>query len=126
MSRGWIRTCFGKGARGFLLIELLVGLSIFMIVVLGASGYIYQLAKVHVEGKNRMRAITLARSAMAQLVAGKSHSIVQQQDQFRIEWQLVPDPQSQFSRAHVCVSWVEVAGALQSVSLDSGVSYAYA
>lgn len=126
MSSGPIRTLYCQRKQGFLLIEVLIALSMLCVVILGVGGYYHHLYMSQAEGKNRLQAVSIARSAMEHLCAGKQHYIKPVVEQFKVAWSITSAGTGSYAKAHVAVSWEQLAGTIRTVQLDSGVSHEYA
>ena len=121
MSSDSIWTLISNKKQGFLLIEVLIALSLLCLAVLGVGGYYQHLYSNHAEGKNRLRALSIARSSMERLCAGNQHLIDPAVEQFKISWNITPHSSDSYAKLRIEVSWEHRPGAIRMVTLDSGV-----
>lgn len=123
MSREATFTLFYSSKKpGFLLIELLVALAFIGIIALGVGGYFYHIRASQSEGKNRLAALSLARTAMEHIYSGNQHAIPKDTKPYGIEVIINP-PHNGFSIVRVVVSWQQKKGEMRAVTLDSGIYY---
>lgn len=126
MSSALMRSLGEQKKQGFLLIEVLIGLSMLSVVALAVGGYFHAILNVQAEGMQRLKALSIARTTMEHVCAGNLNLIVPKQDQFSVEWELMPEVHSEYSRAQVIVSWYPHKGAIRTVTLESGVLHEHA
>lgn len=123
MSRYRFETGFYGFKEGFLLIELLLGISMVALFALAVGNYLARLSYDHQEGINRLKAVSIARTTFEKVCIGKQDTL-EQEEPFSIEWEQLPRDEVPFSHVRVTVSWYDKKG-VQSVSLDSGVAHAH-
>lgn len=121
MSSGPILNLFCSRKRGFLLIELMVAFTMVSIIALSIGAYHAHILASQLEGKNRLIAVSLARTALEHIRAGHQHSISLAPKPFVVESTIQPPVLGGFSAVRVIVSWEQKKGIMRSVTLDSGV-----
>jgi prepilin-type N-terminal cleavage/methylation domain-containing protein len=121
MSSGPILNLFYSRKRGFLLIELMIALTMVSIIALSVGAYHAYIMAGQLEGKNRLVAVSLARTALEHICAGYQHSISLAPKPFMLESITQPPVKGGFSAVRVVVSWEQKKGVIRSVILDSGV-----
>lgn len=126
MSSAPIRSSSSPHKQGFLLIEALIALSMLCVVALGVGGYFHALFATQSEGMNRLKAVSIARTAMEHLCAGNERLIESGQEQFTVTYAVVPDLRTSYARATITVSWSQAKDVNRSITLDSGVSHEHA
>jgi prepilin-type N-terminal cleavage/methylation domain-containing protein len=121
MSRGLTLNLFCSKKRGFLLIELMIALTMIGIIACSISAYQAHIIVSQLEGKNRLIAVSLARTALEHICAGHQQSISPAPKPFITESIVQPAVNGGFSAVRVIVSWEHKKGVMRSVVLDAGV-----
>lgn len=91
------------------------------IAVTCVSGYYHSIATSQKEGRNRLAALSIARTAMEHISHGHESLIPSTINQFAIEFSIGPLESNRFSAVQVIVSWKQNGGNMRSVTLDSGI-----
>jgi len=121
MSTGTIQTLLSTKKQGFLLIELLIALAMISIIALGVGGYHHHIMANHLQGKNRLQAVSIARTTLEHICAGSSRAVPSDIKPFTVESVIAPPDKNGFSAVQVTVSWPTNQKAVRSVTLNSGV-----
>lgn len=121
MSSGWTLNLFYSTKRGFLLIELMIALAMVSIIALSVGAYHTHIITSQLEGKNRLVAVSLARTTLEHINAGHRLLTALAPKPFIVESFIQSSVNGGFSAVRVIVSWEQKKGVMRSVTLDSGV-----
>lgn len=108
--------------KGFLLLELLIGLCIFNIFISLIVNYIVEVKNTQFEALNRIEALSIARSVIEEMSAGKNNVEKSKEKKFTISItenihhgvENIP-----FKQVEVKVSWTNSGKQNRSVTLNS-------